>query len=678
MKKIVYIFILFFGSFINGYSQNSIYKNYNKTNALPSNVVYNIAFDSKGFLWLAHSKGLSRLSNNTINNYYSNSKQGSSVSNILFYNNTVYCQDFNGNFYYVKNDSLIAENNIKSSGTFYEAFVINDELIHFTNYSIGYYNAIKKKSLFVPCKSYIVNAAKANKNELFIICDSSCYTVKYKQIVAYSKRFNASHYAAQGSNNYYAVTKNISPYIFNAATNEPIKNNLPTNTFIQAISCVEDEIWICTSSGAYCYTKNLEEKYGGNCFFKGESISNVIRDNAGAYWFSSINNGLFYVPFSNVQLLFNNNSFTCINSTNNQLLAGTNSNQLIDINSNKIYQSSNSHSLDNLFILNSKTFANSDGFYEYNNGLFNKISTLSVKDVCAFNNNYLLATSTGLYVMANDKQSIANSITTLPVEKNIYRVTSVAKRCKAVYYNKANNTIYVSTVDGLETLCNQEKSKILCNNAAVFINQFYEHNNCVYANSLSNGFFVLQQNKLLPLKNFSHRNVVAAHFFNNQIWYISNGQLYNYNIATAQTTSHFYINNILNADLRSLTIYKNKLYIASDKGIITVDINSMQQPQQQPTLLFDKMLVNEKLVDYANNISLATANNNVVFKFCCNAYSANDSLKYLYKINNQNWIQLNSKNELALNELGSGKYHILMKTLNEKNIESKNILEWNN
>lgn len=62
--------LLLFLSAILSFSQQLVFKNFSTSDGLPSNYIYNIIQDKKGFLWIATENGVSRFDGNTFQNYF--------------------------------------------------------------------------------------------------------------------------------------------------------------------------------------------------------------------------------------------------------------------------------------------------------------------------------------------------------------------------------------------------------------------------------------------------------------------------------------------------------------------------------------------------------------------------------------------------------------------------------
>jgi ligand-binding sensor domain-containing protein len=90
-----------------------------KSKGLPSNAVYYMLQDSKGFIWFATDEGLCRYDGFAFKTYSSaeqTSKSGSEISEDNY--GRIWYENFDGYLYYVENDSLKSFNQNPPEGYF--------------------------------------------------------------------------------------------------------------------------------------------------------------------------------------------------------------------------------------------------------------------------------------------------------------------------------------------------------------------------------------------------------------------------------------------------------------------------------------------------------------------------------------------------------------------------------
>jgi ligand-binding sensor domain-containing protein len=297
-----------------------VFRIINSQNGLPSNTVYEILQDSVGYIWIGHDRGLSRYDGKSFVNYKNPTYPNRAVSNLLLNDSIIYCQDFSRNFYEVQNDSLILLNYINPSPFFTNAFFNSrNQLVSIGNDSLRTIDVVKKKCKGIKLNSkykYVkANCIKPNGEIIFPLLD----------IIS-----TQTEYIYQNKGNIYGITS-IKPYLIilnkGFKTIPIMKPKLKIKNFI----VLKNEIWICTTTGAYCFDLDFNPKYDGMCFFSENSINYVTKDSETNYWFALEDNGVYFVSNPNVLLYKHDNiAITALNSnTKSSILLGTAKNEIL-------------------------------------------------------------------------------------------------------------------------------------------------------------------------------------------------------------------------------------------------------------------------------------------------------------------------------------------------------------
>ncbi|GAK95132.1 hypothetical protein JCM19298_909 [Nonlabens ulvanivorans] len=85
---------------------------------LPDKEFYGIAEDSKGFIWIAGNKGLTRFDGKNYKTYSHPKKRGLSVFEInVDQQDRIWCINISGQIFYVENDELILFKDLKKDLT---------------------------------------------------------------------------------------------------------------------------------------------------------------------------------------------------------------------------------------------------------------------------------------------------------------------------------------------------------------------------------------------------------------------------------------------------------------------------------------------------------------------------------------------------------------------------------
>lgn len=691
MLRLLFILILLL---TKCFAQNPVCRIINNATGLPSNTVYQIIQDEKGFIWIAHDKGLSKYDGNSFINYKSPSQQGSSLSNINIFKDNIWCQDFAGNFYYSKNETLYKETKLHSGGNYFAAAKYNDKLAFIRNDSLcfinGNNNEVTKTS--IPKLDYITITTDSQqiflyaKNHLVAVNNGSSQIVQ-----SFNNTQNFFFFLLKVNNNIYGITKNTHPYIFLLKDNKTIPlNALPEKLIIQDASVINDEIWISTSTGSYCFDKSWKPKYNGFCFYKEHSITKVIKDREGNYWFSTLNNGVLIVPDLNTRLYnFQNKSITALAKKNNEILAGTSDHSVLSFNlkSNnlsQVYKDNTNHEIlglkyDNLTKL---TLYWSDRIaYLRGNKKTNEHTNFAAKSITEIDENfYAVAYASGIaLIRRNNKETPVPEW--LKTKKNVwidskYNLLDATTRGRSVLFDNNTSTLYAATANGIYYFSKTGSGKIKHNDNEIFASQIIKLKNTIYITTFSNGLYKLTDiNNSEGIKNNNISNTLyKATSDNSSLWLIGENCLQEYNTETNNVITYTAANGLPKSELKDVVVKENQIFLATTQGLLVIDKLSKSNNNTAPLLSLNHISVNGHIVDSV--FDFKSHENNIIIDFSLLSYKAeNTSLKTQYKINNGEWQNLESlSRQLSLPSLASGNYTIQIRGFNEDGVVSKNII----
>jgi ligand-binding sensor domain-containing protein len=105
LKVFISIFLILFSASV--FAQEPLAISINKNNGMPSNEVYDVLQDAKGFMWLATEMGLVSYDGNAFKTYFNESQTSVAGSNLWIDNfNRIWYENFDGYLYFLQNDSL--------------------------------------------------------------------------------------------------------------------------------------------------------------------------------------------------------------------------------------------------------------------------------------------------------------------------------------------------------------------------------------------------------------------------------------------------------------------------------------------------------------------------------------------------------------------------------------------
>jgi sensor histidine kinase YesM len=690
------IYIALQGLPILALAQNPVHRVLDNVTGLPSNSVYNILQDGNGFIWLSHDKGLSRYDGKQLVQYKIASLQSKSVSNLMQIQNSIWCQDFTGSFYYTTNYSSLENSQFYTPGAFSVAGFTNNTFIISVKYdSIRQLNLQTKQYTATAIENlnhsgvfYTTQAAYFIKNNYLTSYNGNTYTSVFK-IPTTKNNFS---FLLQSNNQFYGITKNTYPYI-HSLQNDHVTAlpHLPKGLFIQDINLVQNEIWVSTSTGAYCFTKNFEPKYNGRCFFNNQSISKVIKDREGNYWFGTLNKGVLIVP--NIQATlheYNGNGFTAMALANNNILLGTTANSIVSFNTSNnqfspVFAQPNNHEVVNILynpFQQQTIFSSNTITFLQNNQAISNI-TLAGKSAAVIKPNlYAIAYASGLCLANPTKQILPAEIPSWLQTNNgiydgkLYKLNINSGRCRYVFFDSCNNTLYAATANGLFYFAPYGKGQILYNSKAIYASQIVAMNGKVYVASFKQGVFAIKANKLLEQLPVYNNAIYKIYASNNNLWLITDDGLLQYNLAKKTTTNFTSADGLPKAELKDVLVNNNTVHVATSVGLVSLNAQQNSINTVAPLLQLNNITVNGLPYTLSNLSNLASDSNNIAIHFSALSFKSTDAVRVQYKINNAEWqtLELNSRT-IALPSLSAGKYIVEITAINEDGITAKKPLQ---
>jgi hypothetical protein len=298
-------------------SQTPISYQFTPNNGLPSNEVYHVTTDHKGYLWFGTDRGIARFDGKHFKLYTVNEGLGDNVVDKIFVSpgDKIWARCMDRKLYVLEQERFVA-----------------------------YKYADQLESLLGPEADYVTSIYFQQEQPLFLgtnfsgllrVSKDSIIHIQYAdtgRTLRYHAGLNIAHV-----HNILNLKLNACDFIFNGklyqnktrATLKPsalARTNgdvilcftnwlfvIRNNTIISSIgfdmpitSVYEDKwhnLWVCFfMRGATKFAANEPiTKHGGRTYFADYKITGLTQDFEGGYWFTSYNSGVFYVPDLNIE-----------------------------------------------------------------------------------------------------------------------------------------------------------------------------------------------------------------------------------------------------------------------------------------------------------------------------------------------------------------------------------------
>lgn len=670
IKKILFFLAVLINFVLS--AQNSIpyYYHLSKQNGMPTEVVYDVYQDRKGFIWLSTEQGLFRYDGKNYQNYAldeQTSKSGSCISEDKY--GRIWYSNFDGYLYFIEKGQLklfkphIPIGYLKFGLINNSLFTVEEEGVIVYDLETG-----KKK------KSYPINQKKLNfthsdgKNfyvfadELLIINEKGKTAVQLPEAL---KNFRAG--IMQNTKNGLLFTSKHESFGYFFKNNTFSKVNLPKEiTFVQNTSFDGKENWLCTTDGAF--STNLSQP-----FFKGYNISTVYKDRNQNYWFATINNGIFLVPNLHVQFFESKNIITSLSAYKNQLLIGTQNEELFlknieNQNEKLIFKGENKHEIYLLKSFNNSPniFTSSYGFRILDqNGKLVYQDEAAIKDIDPLDEkNFAFAASGTCGFLSfgktkTDWKKIFPPQITLGTQNTLINKV----RGKSVVFDAENLRLYFATNKGLFVVSKNKTQEILYRGKSVYISRLVQYGSRIFA--------LTQNNKLLQVKDFkiiqpsvfqslSQNKILNIRMINERLYLNSDNGIFVYDFKTRKEYKKLSYNQ--DFEFSQITEIGDKVFIGVNRGILSLPL-SYQEHQNYPKLILDEVKVNGKITSFSSQKSFENDENNLELKYALLNFTPGEKYKVFYKINNGNWhLADENSRKLDFPSLSAGDYQITLKT----------------
>ncbi|MEO8235117.1 MAG: histidine kinase [Flavobacterium sp.] len=665
--------------------QNPYYTTIDNTSGLPSNSIYDVFQDSKGFMWFASGKGICKYDGNIIKTYtadFQTSKSGSCIQEDKY--GRIWYENFDGFLYYIQNEKIKALAQNMPLG-YFRYGIINNYLLVLETDAVQFYDLkTLKPTKKVSLKFSNLNFVFCTEDKLYVFddklyeIDESGNTKSYFFPANFKAEFNAP--IVQNTRKGIVI---ISKYTNNYCYFEngkfiKRKFNFPTE-FIQNLATPNDNLWLCTTKGIILVDSKTNQS---TTYFSDKNISFIYKDKQHNYWVSTINEGVYFIENFDTKIIELPSKPIVITKSGNDILVGLENDAVIKIDPKTyycsgIYKGNLNHDVYQLFYdANSNTtFLTSSHFKLIANQKTKELGVGAVKSVTRIDAKYFsyaASNASGVFTIDNGLKSDWNNVIKKyksTVTENVTH-SNLVTNCngKSTAYNPENQTIYYATNNGLIAFSKKKQNEIKYNKTTIYFTKLYYYNKAIYGFSSNEKIYSISTRNEIKLydlpKAIANEKIDRIDLENNSLFVFINNAVYEINIDTNAFKKIITVTK--DNEITDITLLDNQFYFASSKGII-VKKNNSNKTIHLPKLFINEISVNdEKQITKKDNI-LKFDENNIKINFTVLSFVPNEKFSVLYSINNSKWNVLDTDNRnLILSSLSPNEYEIRLK-INAKN-----------
>jgi ligand-binding sensor domain-containing protein len=695
--RFIYLFSFVVLLCIKNYAQYPFYFQITSEEGLPSNEVYSIIQDKKGFIWIGCDAGIYKYDGIRFIPYKSDKQQSKSLSGLCeSESGRIYCYSFKGQVFYIENDSLFE---LTHSFEKISCIISDNQGNIWFNHPFGISQFIEKENKWINYSSknwtnkidvenFTFNS-KLNKDGSFSFI-SSTGLVKYRHGKFELSEFNYEKHGLTAGNFLNIETEKQS-WLFSFKGGIVYKNADGTfkkheskkltaalsNRKITNLIYLQNKIWITTYSGLLIYNPENDVT---EIYYPDLAISNCIIDREKNIWLTTLQNGILRIPDFEFLVWNKENSglqhdkLYKITHFGDSIFFATVDGYVGILNTKtqeiKTYESEIKGDIQQLYFdNNTKTL-----YFTINNNLFfienEKVKSVNnlfypLKAMLHVNNEYFLCSSFGTHLYSSLNNTKHPILLTNEWSRNIH-------------YNQKYQTLWIGTNNGLLAF---NKLNNTWTQTATFLKKtqiisfyFSENEEQLFAITFKGEIYRVEKNTISKIAELP-LNVQANQIrcVNNELICATNRGLWIYHLKNKTWRNISKADGLATDNIQQLCIVKKSIWLASGNGLQKIPLQN-GNISVKGKLYIKNFLVNGKAIDILKPIKL-NYNQSLSIQPQASAYKSNGQFKYAYRINllDSSWsIFPGNTEQIDILKLPSGEITIELKLIDHKGVDSEN------
>jgi len=670
MKQLLICWVLFF-MLGKATAQFPYFQKFNYPAQLPTQVIYDMHSDSKGYLWLATDKGLYRFNGRSFTEIPFDQTSLKSLSYLQEDpQGNIWCMNFYKEVFYYKNDTLhqfkLKDQAAFSAATFLNIVVTStdiwiaslQEIYQISKKSGHTVQTIEPPQDGVSYLTHIGETIYAYGGNAWLFTYSVPGGGGWRK-TAY-KDMGDTRAISDGTSLFVSpIGINRKPgFVINNDSTRPLSPiSLPPNTVVYHFATTGiNEQWACTQSGGYLWDVRSGKT---TLFFPDQSVTDIVKDYQGNYWISTLDNGLFTCPslenklykmhpagnIDNITAIESINRHKVITGSSKGLLAG------FDVQTNTIFKYNLSASREIEFITYDTTeqliFTTRGIFkedkpdpfekYDYSKGVardpFGNII------VSYFNGAFIL---NGKYGNNNDRMPLLScqlykSYAKPYQTRSGYRVLVLRNtRSNSVFSSSDRKRFWVAYEDALYEYRYDGSYQIIkdLNDKPVIARTLYEmKGGDLVAGTSTDGVYIIRNGAVVKIFNKNNglksNNIKHCTYFNDAIWALTDESLELVNISTGTVSNLSDQYGLEQLQVNDFTVNPERFFLATTTGVL---VNQFSEQKQERKISFPVLNVTANGVLLKNNSEVENDMNNFVFNIEALHFKSPISLIYRYRM----------------------------------------------
>lgn len=687
------------------YAQHPYFYSINENQGLPSNEVYELIQDDFGHIWIASDAGLFRYDGFSFKEFKGKNQKSASISTLKHNSKgEIFCRNFSGQIFTVRNDSLQLVYQYSKFGPTSNKYVISSK----NEIWIVQHNKIKN----LDAQGNLLNEYKIpTTDSVFYLVDAFMYHDKFYissmdgQVSIFnteSKTFVYNHQPSTSENllfknffNYrnqvYILSKGLNASAFKiyladqhgSLLTHEIRSKSPMLKIQKFNENSRGELWISTSQGIVKYQPKVSTWEDMPWMFRGENISSVYVDKEDITWATSLNEGIFVIPNLDVRSLdFKNNPYSATNFTalhilnDQEFFIGTQTGQIFYYNKAQKYLELLNKSDKSAMV---RQFVSTGNATYVAHGNISKIENKKITySSPIFNPRRFTIIRDSIFFVSPETNGKIGLSELFKKEINIKKNPYAGGRF--IYQDPLDQSLYFSLSDGLFKLKNGKWEHVKIQGESIFPSHIVACKNFIILTTQSNGLIVLKNGiffaKINEFNSPINEPIHLVHCSNEYFWAISQNYIYRIHLVDFALTKFNSLIGIPPQDINAIESYQDKIYFATNRSIKYMPEDLAWNTSIKPTIRIDSYQTLDGKYPISKEIRLKHHSSKLEINYEAISLKNRSNYKVAYRMLglDSNWNYTNAGSyQILYPSIPSGSYTLQVKTVDFNQTESRTI-----
>lgn len=669
----------FFFSFFHAYGQEKIFKMFSVRDGLPTNNIFKVRFDKKGFLWIAHDKGISRFDGTRFRTY-SNPAQKSNVYTDVYIapDGKVWMTNLGLQTFYIENDRMVLYREFELKhppATLSIGFMQNGHMIFNAEGGLVDVNPVsgelKRVDLQVAIQSFYTDGRTVYMND-----PSSRLLYRYRNNVLDTLPVVTELPPVYATDSLIVCSYNIADrlYVYDKFSGKKTAE-IPLGGNYNFSEELNGKLIVYANGSVH------EIEFTGTRFTKrekltGKSFTHYARDKQGNEWYSTLSDGIMFVPSGDCRMLGigYENTFYKLMSFREKAYAITQDNKFFHLDRHEVKVLDDySRFLGNRPVIMSKNLNDNNLILGHSDFIILDkslnaspyIFRIALKDICSDRKgNMYLATSGSIYRhnLTGTPERQKGFVLSKGSISKLEDLEDVWGRFHCIAYDTNTSILYYGGVPGFFMKLQQEKPVEIKNNGSQIFATAAEYlEPWLMVGTIQSGLYMMK--KGFPVKQFTAVNstmgntIIKILPFADAAWVLSERGLHLINPAENKISTFTSVGLIDLKNCTDFTIANGFLYLISSQNLYSIELNEFLKPIVPIPLFFSSVKLGDRVIYNPERLRFGHDENNLTISVDVPAAPLLGNIELEYTLDNTEWFALSKgQTDIVLNKLEPGSY----------------------